>query len=163
MLFRLVSIIQSLNSSTLTVNQCMDTKSAILEYKRLSPEIFKQGISRYLGSNIAKSAIGKSWFNGEVLEQAVKRIIREQLPDDETERLGADASDAPLLQDAEVRRENTCKTYKIYTPLWNTLVAHINLDLLVLCERATMVLYAFGAIYFLTEGNQISVIVKSGK
>jgi Patatin-like phospholipase len=89
----------------------MDVQSAIAEYKRLSPEIFHQSVTRYAGSNIAKTAVGMPWFKGEALEAGVKRIIVERISWEEKEGLGADASEARLISNIEGTREKSCKTY----------------------------------------------------
>ena len=89
----------------------MDVPSAIVEYRRLSPEIFRPSMTRYLGSNIAKTAFGMPWFKGEALETGVMGIVKDRMSWEEKERLGVDAADARLNSSIGSTRENSCKTY----------------------------------------------------
>ena len=89
----------------------MDVQSAIVEYRRLSPEIFHPSAARYLGSNIIKSAIGMPWFNGEALEKGVVEIVKYRMSWEEKEHLGAEVANARLVSSIENTRENSCKTY----------------------------------------------------
>ena len=89
----------------------MDVQSAIVEYRRLSPEIFHPSVTRFLGSNIAKTAVGMPWFKGEALETAVMRIVKDRMSWEEKERLGGDVADARLISNIESTRERSCKTY----------------------------------------------------
>lgn len=88
----------------------MDVQSAIVEYRRLSPQIFRPSVTRYLGSNIAKTAIGMAWFKGETLEKGVKGIVRDRLSWEEKESLGAEVADARLVPSIESISESSCKT-----------------------------------------------------
>lgn len=89
----------------------MDVKSAIAEYKRLSPEIFHRSATRYVGSDIAKAAIGMPWFKAEPLEAGVKRIINERISWLEEEELDGSTADAPLISPIASSWENSCKMY----------------------------------------------------
>ncbi len=89
----------------------MDVQSAIIEYRRLSPEISNPSVTKYLGSNIAKTALGMPWFRAEPLEAGVKEIVRDRMSWAEKESLGARATDARLVSNIESTRKNTCKTY----------------------------------------------------
>ena len=88
----------------------MDVQSAIIEYRRLSPQIFRPSVTRYIGSNIAKTAVGMAWFNGETLEEGVKGIVRDRLSWEEKESLGAGVADARLVPSIERTWKNSCKT-----------------------------------------------------
>jgi hypothetical protein len=114
MLFRLVSSIRITGYLNANARKRMDVQSAISEYYSLSPKIFHQSPMRFLGSNIAKTAIGMPWFEGEALEDGVKRIVKGRISWREREILGADAHDAPLLSSVESTRESSCKTYVLY-------------------------------------------------
>ena len=88
----------------------MDVQSAIIEYRRLSPQIFRPSVTRYIGSNIAKTAVGMAWFNGETLEEGGKGIVRDRLSWKEKESLGAGVADARLVPSIERTWKNSCKT-----------------------------------------------------
>lgn len=96
---------------SLTFEKRMDVQSAIVEYRRLSLEIFHPSATRYLGSNIVKSAIGMPWFNGEALEKGVIGIVKDRMSWEEKEHLGAEVANARLVSSIENTRENSCKTY----------------------------------------------------
>lgn len=89
----------------------MDVQSAIAEYRRLSPEIFHPSVTKYLGANIAKTAVGMPWFKGKNLEACVKGIVKDRMSWEEKEFLGADAADARLISNVGSTRENSCKTF----------------------------------------------------
>ncbi|KAK5051392.1 hypothetical protein LTR84_003044 [Exophiala bonariae] len=89
----------------------MDIQSAIAEYRRLSPEIFHRSATRYIGSDIAKAAIGMPWFRAEPLEAGVKRIISERISWQEREQLGSNTADALLISPIATSLENSCKTF----------------------------------------------------
>lgn len=91
----------------------MDIQSAIVEYKRLSPEIFRQSRARFIGGNIAKAAVGKPWFKGRRLKRGVRRIVNERLPYDEKDRLGDNVSEATLKSELPEIQEGTCKTFVV--------------------------------------------------
>ena len=55
--------------------------------------------------------MGKPWFEGRRLKQAVKRIVNERLPYDEKDRLGDNVSEATLKSELPEIQEGTCKTY----------------------------------------------------
>ena len=88
----------------------MDVRSAILEYKRVSPKIFQPSRTSFLGSNVAKTAVGMPWFSGEALQQSVIDIVENRLPWEEKEQLGRNLADARLISSLESNWNDSCKT-----------------------------------------------------
>ena len=89
----------------------MCTSCAISKYKILSPQIFKPGRLNRVGSKIVKPFVGRAWFKGEPLEEAVKSIVRECLPEEEKRLLGNDVSSATLLPSTREMQASVCKMY----------------------------------------------------
>ena len=88
----------------------MDAQSAIIEYRRLSPEIFRPSLTKYLGSDVVKTAFGMPWFDGQALEAGVKGIVKDRLSWEEKESLGSHVTDAQLVSSIESTRDKSCKT-----------------------------------------------------
>ena len=91
----------------------MDTRRAIYEYKRMSPEIFKSGMFSPYGTNAFKAIIGRPWFKGRALEKAVQRVVEEQLPDEERQLPGIDVANASLLPSSDALQHGSCKMYEL--------------------------------------------------
>ncbi|KAL8902140.1 MAG: hypothetical protein Q9207_004859 [Kuettlingeria erythrocarpa] len=75
----------------------MDTKTAIAEYKKLAPEVFRSGIVNNMGGKLIKALSGNPWFKAGPLEEAVQRIVTKYLPTDEQAGAGAKLQHATLL------------------------------------------------------------------
>jgi hypothetical protein len=110
MLFRLVSAFSGSLGAHTNQKQGMDIDSAIVEYRKISPQIFRQSRARYLGSNIVKSFTGKSWFKGKALEEAVKRIVEDRLGFEEKEVVPVErVGSTPLLPTCPAVRASMAK------------------------------------------------------
>lgn len=77
---------------------------AIMEYRLLSPKIFRQSWTRFLGSNIIKAAIGKPWFDGETLEEGVRDLLIRNLPAGERSGLRGQMPDEVQLHPENSQR-----------------------------------------------------------
>lgn len=54
-----------------------------------------------MGTNILRSIVGWPWFDGKMLKDGVRDIVKLRLPEDEKDRLGDDASEALLYLDLD--------------------------------------------------------------
>lgn len=141
----------------------MDVQSAIAEYRRLSPEIFHPSVTKYLGANIAKTAVGMPWFKGKNLEACVKGIVKDRMSWEEKEFLGADAADARLISNVGSTRENSCKTYE---PFCLGLPRHLPFaasDFFALSRKMVIAQFAFKLTQVQMEMRHLSRNVRSGK
>ncbi|PYH80217.1 FabD/lysophospholipase-like protein [Aspergillus uvarum CBS 121591] len=82
----------------------MKVSDAIEEYRRLSPIIFRQRWTRFLGSNMLKAAIGRPWFDGKALEKGIRDLLIRNLPAAERSRLQDEMPDEVQLHSGNNQR-----------------------------------------------------------
>jgi hypothetical protein len=75
----------------------MDAARAIDRYETMSPKIFRRGTLAPLGSSKIKGFFGKAQFKAKALEDAIKDVIIECLPDGEKNIPGIDVGEATLV------------------------------------------------------------------
>jgi hypothetical protein len=104
----------------------MDTVSSKEAYKSLSSNIFKQNLISPVKGIVeaAEGIMGHPRFPAERLENAVKRVVAQQLSVEETSALaslGIEPSDAPLRPDPEAGTKTSVHCASHPSSLTNTM------------------------------------------